>query len=243
MEVLDDLLATLPEGEAPPKDVCIGAFWTIVWGKGGCGLASTQRDETEAHGKSLVRWAGHLLEHSTMELAELARSKSLTEAALGMAAINALNPVALGRCTEENAAQAIERRGKGKNVVIVGHFPFVPRLRESVGKLSVLELRPRPGDLEASRAPEILPQADVIGLTGTSLINKSFDSLRRLWRPEAYVVMLGPTTPLSPVLFDYGVDMLAGTYVEEPYVALRHAAEGCIFRQMRGVRLLTMARP
>lgn len=242
MGVLEDLLASLPLEEAPPRAVCIGAFWTVVWGERGGGLAATQRDEEVPHGLPLVRWAGHLLEHSVGELASLVLSGRLTEASLGMAAVNALLPVGLARCTEENAAEVIARRGAGKHVAIVGHFPFVERLRPVVRSLSVLELRPRPGDLEASRAVEVLPQADVVALTGTTLLNKTFEDLRRLWRPEAFVLMLGPTTPLSPVLFDYGVDMLAGTVVTDPPVVLRHAAEGSIFRQMRGVRLVTLAR-
>jgi hypothetical protein len=53
---------------------------------------------------------------------------------------------------------------------------------------------------------------------------------------------LGPTTPLSPVLFDYGVDLVAGTRVVDPEVALTTAGQGAIFRQMQGVRLVTMAR-
>lgn len=242
MQVLRDILTSLPREDAPPRAVCIGAFWTAVWGGRGCGLAATQRDESLPHGKPVVRWAGHLLEHSVTELAGLVLSESLTEAALGMAAVNALVEVDLARCTEENAAELIARRGAGKDVVVVGHFPFVGRLRTQVGSLRVLELRPQPGDLEASRAEEVLPRADVVALTGTALVNKTFEALRRLWRPDAFVVMLGPTTPLAPVLFDYGVDVLAGTVVTDPPVALRHAAEGCIFRQMRGVRLVTLSR-
>jgi len=242
VKVLEDLLASLPAEDAPPRDVCIGAFWTVVWGPQGCGLAATQRDEEVPHGEPLVRWAGHLLDHSVGELATLVLSERLTEAALGMAAVNALLPVDLARCTEENAAEVIARRGEGRNVAIVGHFPFVERLRPIARSLAVLELRPRPGDLEASHAAEVLPQADVVALTGTTLLNRTFEDLRRLWRPEAFVLMLGPTTPLSPVLFDYGVDMLAGAVVTDPPVALRHAAEGSIFRQMRGVRLVTWSR-
>lgn len=241
MGVLEDLLGGLPAEDTPPRDLCIGAFWTVVWGRRGCGLASTQWDEETAHGEPLVQWAGHLLEHSTGELASLVLSERPTEAAVGMAAVNALLPVDLARCTEENAAEVILRRGAGRNVVIVGHFPFVERVRPHVGSLAVLELRPRPGDLEASRAAEVLPGADVVALTATTLLNKTFEDLRRLWNPAAFVLMLGPTTPLSPVLFDYGVDMLAGVVVTDPPVALRHAAEGSIFRQMRGVRLVTMA--
>jgi hypothetical protein len=56
------------------------------------------------------------------------------------------------------------------------------------------------------------------------------------------IVVLGPTTPLSPVLFDYGADVISGTRVIDPELALRSASEGATFRQIQGIRLLTMAR-
>lgn len=48
--------------------------------------------------------------------------------------------------------------------------------------------------------------------------------------------------PLAPALFEYGVDVISGTRVVEPLLALRCVAEGAVFRQLRGVRLLTMQR-
>jgi uncharacterized protein (DUF4213/DUF364 family) len=54
--------------------------------------------------------------------------------------------------------------------------------------------------------------------------------------------MLGPTTPLSAVLFDYGVDILAGTKVVEPDKTIRSISQGAMFRQVEGVRLVTLAK-
>ncbi len=88
----------------------------------------------------------------------------------------------------------------------------------------------------------MIPQADVVAITGTSLVNKTFDELIQHCRPDAFVLVLGPTSPLSPVLFDYGVDLIAGTQVIDPYLAMTVAGQGAIFRQMRGVRLVTMAK-
>jgi uncharacterized protein (DUF4213/DUF364 family) len=240
VNVLDDLLAALPESDVPLREVQMGPFWTLVWTERGAGLASTQRDSHTPHAQSLVRGAGGLLERSAHELAGLVRSRSPMEAGLGMATINALltpDPAAL---SERNAAAEILQRGAGKRVVIVGHFPFIPQVRRAAGHLDVLELDPSPGELPARAAGEVIPHADVVAITGTSLLNRSFDGLMAHCRPGAFVLLLGPTAPLSPVLFDYGVDVLAGTQVIDPETALRHASQGAIFRQMRGVRLVTL---
>ena len=56
--IVDDLLASLPAGDIPVRDVRVGPFWTVVWTERGAGLASTQRDAHTPHGHSLIRWAG-----------------------------------------------------------------------------------------------------------------------------------------------------------------------------------------
>jgi hypothetical protein len=164
------------------------------------------------------------------------------EAALGMATVNALLEVDESSVTDRNAATEIMLRGEGKRVVVVGHFPFIPKVRKAVGHLDVLELDPGPDELPPRAAADVIPQADVVAITGTSLVNKTFDKLIHYCRPDAFVLLLGPTSPLSPVLFDYGVDLIAGTRVIDPPTALAVAGQGAIFRQMRGVRLVTMSR-
>jgi uncharacterized protein (DUF4213/DUF364 family) len=97
--------------------------------------------------------------------------------------------------------------------------------------------------LPAERAEELLPQADVVALTGTSLINHTFDGLIALCRPDAFILLLGPSAPLAPVLFDVGVSAISGTRVAEPQRVLRAVEQGATFRQIKrggGVRLLTM---
>jgi uncharacterized protein (DUF4213/DUF364 family) len=182
------------------------------------------------------------MEYSAQELAELLQAKSPMEASLGMAAVNAMLEVDDERLPDRNAADEILKRGEGKRVVIVGHFPFIPRVKRAASHLDVLEIEPGPQELPSEAAEEVIPQADVVAITGTSLVNKTFTGLVRHCRPEAFVLVLGPTSPLSPVLFEYGVDMIAGTRVEDPVTAMTVAGQGAIFRQMRGVRLVTMVR-
>lgn len=248
LNLINDLLATL-ETDAPVRDVRVGAFWTaVVVEKPGaglcCGLASTAgEDKAHHHGVPLVRQAGSLLGQSALELAALARSDSQMERAIGLATVNALLPRDERAWVELNAEHVIRERGRGRNVVIVGHFPFIGRLRPHLGQLSVLELHPvTPDDLPADRAHQVIPQADVVAITSTTLINGTFDGLISLCRPSAFVLMLGPTTPLSPVLFDYGADVISGTLVDDIGQVLRGVSQGATFRQIRGKRLVTMRR-
>jgi len=244
VRIIDDLIASL-KGDAPIREVRVCAFWTaVVLQDGRCGLASTLRlDESQCVGPApLVPRAGHLLEYSALELAEYAKSESLLEASIGMAAINALLEVDESRCVELNAEEVILEKGAGRKVAIVGHFPFIPRVREMTEELWVLEKRPVGKDLPAERTAEVLPQADVAAITGTSLINHTFEHLMKLCRHDALVIVLGPTTPLSPVLFDYGVDVVSGSKVVDVETVLRCISQGATFKQVKGVRLLTMTR-
>ena len=243
MSIIDNLLASL-RADAPVRQVLVGAFWTAVvldTDPLRCGLASTLRGDDHETGPAVTE-AGHLCRRSGRELAELLRSPRTLEASIGMAALNSLLDVDETACTEVNAEEVIIEHGAGRRVAVVGHFPFVGRVRAEAAECWVLEQRPRPGDLPAERAAEVLPQADVVALTGTSLINHTFDRLVRLCRPDSFLLLLGPSAPISPLLLEAGVNAVSGTLVTNPEQVLRSVAEGATFRQIKragGLRLLT----
>jgi uncharacterized protein (DUF4213/DUF364 family) len=245
MSVVERLLAEMVY-EGPVVDLRVGTHWTlaIVQTPDGnrAGLASTQQVHDLEHGTPAVRDAGLLLGRQGRELAEWALSPSLTERSIGFALLNALLPVDETRCVVLNAESLILERGRGKHVAIVGHFPFVPRVREVASRCSVLELNPQVGDLPASEAPAVLPEADVVAITGMTLVNGTFEALASLCRPDAYVLLLGATTPLLPLLFEYGVDAISGTAIDDIGLAAASVSQGANFRQIRGKRLLTMVR-
>ena len=202
-DLSEALLASIPDGKV--LDVRIGLSWTAVVveiaGARRCGLAATLRGE-RGHGSPTMPDAGHLVERSARELAIWASQDrgNLTQTSVGFATLNALLAAAAAdqQWTDLNAAEVIAERGVGKRVALVGHFPFVEQLREQVGALWVLELQPQPGDRPASAAAEILPQADIIAVTATTLINGTFAGLMALANPVALTMLLGPSTPLSP---------------------------------------------
>jgi uncharacterized protein (DUF4213/DUF364 family) len=234
---LDDLISSLG-GDSVVREVHTCVFWTAVLSKH-CGLASTFHERHPEHRPA--RNAGNLTQLSALDLAQYARSDNVLEASIGMAAINSVIDIDETRCVDENAFDVLARKGTNRKVAVVGHFPWIPKLRKIAGTLWVIEQRPQEGDLPAEAAEEVLPQADVVGITGTAFENHTVDRLLNLSK-NAFSVILGPTTPLSPVLFDYGVDILAGTKVVEPDKTIRCISQGAMFRQVEGVRLVTMAR-
>ncbi len=239
MEILDDLLSNLKGNDYPVRSVHTCVFWTAVITKH-CGLSSTFREEGPSHDRG-VRDVGNLTRKTALELAEYAKSESLLEASIGMATINSLMEIDESRCIEKNAFEIILEKGQGKNVAIVGHFPWIPKLKGKTKNLWVLEQRLREGDLPAKQADRILPQCDVVGITGTSFINHTLEGLLTLCK-EAYVLLIGPTSPISPILFDYGIDAICGSKIIDPDKLIRSISEGATFKEVTGVRLLTLSK-
>jgi uncharacterized protein (DUF4213/DUF364 family) len=239
--ILDDLLASLPEDHTPVRSVMIGAHWTAVCSRH-CGLATTIPGNKPHDHTTVVHDAGRLHLRSARELALYARSGNPLEAGIGLAAINSLLDVDETNAVEINASDVLMKRGAGKNVALVGHFPFIPRLRKSVGNLWVIEQHPSGDDYPAQSAADLIPRADIVALTGSTLINHTLDGLLELCSPDALVMLLGPSTPLSPVLFEHGVDIVAGSRVIDEEAVLHAIGQGATFRQVKGVRLLTFTR-
>ena len=240
MKILDDLISQL-NLEAQVRDIRQGVFHTGVLTRN-CGLAATLPRDALRQKPPLVKEPGHLIEKSALELARMAYSESILEAAIGMATINSLLDIDVERCQDLNARDLIAEKGEGKRIAIVGHFPFIPLLREHARELWVIEKNPQEGDFTEAEADNLIPQADIVGITGTAFTNHTLEHLLKLCTPRAYIVILGDTTPLSPILFDYGVDAISGTKVVNVERALRCVSEGANFRQIKGTRRLTMTR-
>ena len=111
------------------------------------------------------------------------------------------------------------------HVVVVGALaPFLKVLKRRGKPYRVLELDPstlKPDELPhfapAASAPLEVPFADVLVVTGTSLINDSLEDLLALARPDATVVVVGPTASMLPqAFFRRGVDIVGGVLVTDP---------------------------
>lgn len=240
MKILTDLLNSLPTPPVPVRQVLIGVHWTIV-SSNHSGLSSTLVG-SGPHGHNKLQDAGELHHKTAQELAQWVLSDNLLEASVGVAALNSLLEVDETKAKQINAAEVIAQKSSGKNLAVIGHFPFVDRMKTIAKNCWVIEKRPFGDDFPEDAAQKFLPQADVIAITGTAFINHSMEDLLNLCRTGSLVIVLGPSTPMSPILFDYGIQILSGSRIIDENAAALTIQQGASFPQVKGTRLLTITR-
>ncbi|MGP8320150.1 MAG: Rossmann-like domain-containing protein [Methanosarcinaceae archaeon] len=214
MTLINDLISDLPDTKV--RDVHVGYTWIGVLSRN-CGVAKN----LGAPHNTMVRDIGRLTEKTTLELAGYLRSWNMIEAGLGLAAVNSLiSP----RGKNLNVNDFLLENGIGKKIAMIGHFPIVDELRKCADELWVIEKEPQKGDLPDTASEHFIPKADIVVITSSAIINKSIERLLEL--SKGYTVVLGPSTPMSDILFDYGVDMIAGIKVVDEEMMMAKITEG-----------------
>ena len=245
-EILSRLADAVPP-DAAVTEVAIGPLWTVVATTAGAGMSSTfSWHPTHRQGAAAVRRAGALVGTSAREVIRDAQQGTPLEASLALAALGAALPRcdAAGR-SNGNAGDLLCEAGRDRVVAVIGHFPFVERLRPLCRRLDVFELpgRMQPGDLPSSEIEAVVPAAEVVAITATTLLTRSLATVLAACSASALTVMLGPSTPLSPILWSCGIDVLCGVEVTDATTAMRCAAEGANLRQMDGLEKVVFRRP
>lgn len=192
------------------QKIVFDSSWTMVKTDAGhIGVAMTQPGEAV----DPAVFVGKTLR----EAAESVKSWNLREAAVGLAAINAtLNrPELFPKQENPDAFLRYRDRYLGKKVAVVGHFAYLEQRLEGKCELYVLERRPSGEDLPDPACEYILPDMDAVIITGSAMANKTLPRLLELSQ-NAFTVISGPSTPMSTILFDYGVNSLCGFCVTDP---------------------------
>ena len=183
-----------------------------------------------------------LVGRSARDLAKWLMGDEWLMAGIGMASLNSLLEIDHDKFHEINAKHIIADRAAGKNLMVVGRFPFVNTIRSTVRNLWVMEKQPGAECISEEEGYRLLPEADVVAITGSSLINHTFERIMSHCRSGSFKIMLGPSTPLSPVLFDYGLDAIGGALVEVVNTVLAEVEQGASFRTLKGVRAVVMTK-
>jgi len=241
--LIDDLRQSMDHPSAVITDIAAGDHFIGIRaeenGMDCVGLASTlgalpSRDEgqmaTAMVGRTVGEAAGCLLSGSAFSIS------------VGAAALNAgfrapLDPPDL------EASKIMAEKGKRGETVLVGEFPFTDWLRRQVKTLHLFELQAVAGRTPPDQWDAILARCHVLGLTGTTLLTRAMATYMAK-APQAYTIVIGPTTPLSPVLFTHGADVLAGCQVVSPDAVFDGIRRGLPFREFNklGVRFVAWSR-
>lgn len=226
----------------------VGLFFTGVklstGSAGGCATPLKSIPEAVCCPSSAMAmpFPGKLAGRRAADLAQEALSGPGIRRAVGIATVNALadycwrqrpNPD-VELCAGVDAFDATEIR-RGDRVVVVGAFvPFLKELKRRGQPYLVLEQDPAtlkvdelPFFRPAEQAADILPQADVALITGSTLVNGTLENLLALARPEARVTVVGPTVGMLPDAFlARGADVLGCVRITAPDAFLDLLAEG-----------------
>jgi len=192
----------------------------------------------QAHRVAFRRIAGR----PASEVMHDALSENRLARAVGIATVNALADLCWQRRPHPDVAllpatDAFDATdfNDGDRVVLVGAFiPFLKELKRRHQPYLVLEQNPaalkpeempfyRPADL----APEIVPAADVLLITGATLLNDTLEGLLALAQPTARITIVGPTVGMLPDAFlARGADIIGSVRITRPDEFLDLLAEG-----------------
>lgn len=228
---------------SPLTHVAIYPYFTVARSRR-TGLAMTLMDGNlvaDQHERD-VRYCGSITDRPLSEILDWVVSDHPLERSIGVAALNSCLPLSDLSFHDGNALELAVRLGAGKDVVVVGHFPRLAPLKASAKSVQILEKKPLPGDLPAEAAPDVVPKADVVAITGVTFLNDTLAGLLALKKPGATVIVLGPTVPLSPALLDRGVDVIGGAWVEDEERAEAMLAQGGMPRRGHGIRYVLLAK-
>ncbi len=219
-----------------PKEIRIGVFYTgVVLSSGHAGMSYTPVQEIpeavccpRSHAKMPA--AGELLNKQITELMDYALDDNVLKAAVGMATINALSDVLLSdnACRYKpsaygNALELVDITGND-TVAMVGAFtPFIKKISEITERLFVIEKNPRVIGKDdtfkiesADRLEEIIPQANILIITGVTLINHTLGPILDLAEKANEIVVVGPTASVYPEpLFKRGVTVMGGVRITD----------------------------
>lgn len=228
----------------PVSRVAVYAFMTIVRSRH-LGMSMTLLDQRIFAGggeHQAVRQMGRLESLPISELLTWTDSPVPLERSISVAAVNSLLLPPSTPCFAGNALEFAGSLAKGKKAVMIGHFPHHEVISSVAREFTILEKRPQTGDLPAEAAPEVLPDADVVAMTGVTCLNDTIEDLLKLKKPGSTWIVLGPTVPLSPVLFDFGVDVVGGAWASDPDEVERMLAHGATARVLHGIQTVLMPR-
>ncbi|MFA5137696.1 MAG: DUF364 domain-containing protein [Elusimicrobiota bacterium] len=252
--ILSETLSLLRELHGPSlerirvSDAVVGIhFSAIKLSDGSGGMAGTPRPEDGPLPRRKCEVPGELKGEPVLALLE-PFVEEVFQRSLAVAAMNALSSPWLDhkryRVVYDKDALDLVPLHAGMTVTLVGAFPsYIERLKSADGiRLRVLELRESAFHEEdkayyvpAKEARAVIPDSDVLLITGLTLANETLDEFLGFLRPGTFAVVVGPSGSILPdALFRRDVSMASGCVLTDPDAALKLLSQGACARHLYG---------
>lgn len=208
------------------EDIRIYTNWVLVktgkWSLSTLFRGMPGFDEHPGMGTWMGDWIGRPAKASALELLS---SRFILHRAVGMACLKSLLPVP-EEVIPGNAAAMVEAAAAQAPTCFIGYFKEAAHWREMGRPVNIVELFPRPGDIHWDDADEVLGKAQIVVMSGLTVVNETLESVIRRTPAAQVRIMMGPTVPPSPVIFECGLDLLGVTLVREMPLMARYAELG-----------------
>lgn len=239
-EALDRVKARIPELDSIViEQAVLGLGYTGVrLSDGHSGLCFTFQTEIAqtTHHCQVSDLAGTIVGTPAFELAEKAKSWDIAESVMGFATLNALSQIIIERYPQNYAfldgdVMSYVTLSKKDVVALVGYMaPLVPQIRAKAKKLYILErtaAKREEGILPDTACDQILPEADVVLITGTAIANGTIDHLLEVSTKAREIAIVGASAGIIPdVLFERGVTIVGGAKITDAARMMQVVSEG-----------------
>lgn len=219
MMILDSLIDGIYKKAAVRKieDVRIGLGYTaVLLDNGSCGLAYTFRNEL-GYCCCILKEAGQIKGLKCGDVIQWVKDANLARTAVGLATINALIQEDVKDYKCGNIFNNLQLTPENILGVIGDFGPFLKNIRKQVKDMYVFEKKVHKIQgymYPAELTDKYLPKCDVVIITSTSILNKTFEDIIKKCKNAREIILIGPSTPLYPELFKkYNVTYLAGVVV------------------------------
>lgn len=208
--ILDAALAASVNARQSVDEVLVGLNWTLVRAGRYCGIARSPDRGTEG-ARSLCTHSP-LSGHPLSALAQWLCSLDPLRRSVGLAAINAFwNSRVQPRTKGPTGWHRFTPPGEG--LVIVGRF------HEAMVRLPaarIIEREPVANDIPENQSDTVLAGAKAIAITAQTLMNGSLEPLLARTGHIPQRLLLGPSAPVTDILFDAGITSVSGLAVTSP---------------------------
>lgn len=165
------------------------------------------------------------------KFAHAIKSWNFNEASLSLAACNAffnsaerMKVLCAYEPYENYCTSGLEL--SGAKIGLVGHLTVTDEMQKKADKIFILEKSPKAGDYPDSACDYILPQCDIVIITGSAIINKTLPHLLELCKNASSTILVGPSVPMCPELLNFGIDRLSGMIVSNKNAMESHVFSG-----------------